>query len=221
MKHGRKLVGCALIMVAMMVAAAQAELVDRTIAVVNRHLITWSDLDEQMRFEALENARPLKDLGPTDRHEVFEHIVQYRILHDQMQGAPPAGDSEVDARIVELRAGWHVESDNAKWVLILSRYGITADELRVLVKNQIEILKFMEFRVRPMVRVTRQEVDNYYSLTLVPQVVAAGQTPEPVEEVTPKIRELLTEQKMNQEIEKWLQTLRAQSSVQVIWDAVR
>jgi hypothetical protein len=42
-----------------------------------------------------------------------------------------------------------------------------------------------------------------------------------VENVTPKIRELLTEQKMNQELEKWLATLRAQASVQVLWDGVR
>jgi hypothetical protein len=42
-----------------------------------------------------------------------------------------------------------------------------------------------------------------------------------MEEVTGKIRELLTEQRMNQEIEKWLATLRAQASVQVLWDGVR
>ncbi len=35
---------------------ASAEVVDRTIAVVNQHLVTWSDLDEQMRFEALERS---------------------------------------------------------------------------------------------------------------------------------------------------------------------
>jgi hypothetical protein len=64
-------------------------------------------------------------------------------------------------------------------------------------------------------------VDDYYNLTLVPLVVAKGQTPEAVEAVTPKIRELLTEQKMNQEMEKWLTTLRAQSSVEVMWDGVR
>ena len=64
-------------------------------------------------------------------------------------------------------------------------------------------------------------MEDYYSQTLAPQVKAQGQTPEPVEAVTPKIRELLAEQKMNQEMEKWLETLRAQSRVQVLWDGVR
>jgi peptidyl-prolyl cis-trans isomerase SurA len=221
MKSRRNLEWRLLCVLALLVAASQAEVVDRTIAVVNNHLVTWSDLDEQMRFEALENMRALKDLGEGDRRAAFEHLVQYRILRDQMQGTLPAQAYEVDARIAEMRAGWQMDKDDAKWAATLTRYGLSAVELRGMVTNQVEILKFMEFRVRPMVRVTRQEVDDYYSLTLVPQVVAKGQTPEPLEEVTGKIRELLAEQKMNQEIEKWLATLRAQASVQVLWDGVR
>jgi len=76
--------------------------VDRTIAVVNNHLLTWSDLDEQMRFEALENGHALNTLGESERRAAFEHLVQYRILRDQMQGTTPATDSDVEARIGEL-----------------------------------------------------------------------------------------------------------------------
>lgn len=221
MKSTRKFAWWVLLMMALLVAPSQAEVVDRMIAVVNSHLITWSDLDEQMRFEALENGHALKDLDEAQRHEAFEHLVQYRILRDQMQGTPPAQAYEVDSRIAEMRAGWQLEKDDAKWTTTLERYGLSASELRDLVSNQVEILKFMEFRVRPMVRVTRQEVDDYYSSTLVPQLAAKGQMPEPLEDVTPKIRELLIEQKMNLELEMWLATLRAQASVQVLWDEVR
>jgi peptidyl-prolyl cis-trans isomerase SurA len=201
--------------------AARAEVVDRTIAVVNDHVVTWSDLDEQMRFEALENGRALKELGEAERREAFEHLVQYRILRDQMQGTSPATASEVEARIDDVRAGWHIEKDDAQWAATLIRYGLSEVELHELATNQIEILKFMEFRVRPLVRVSRAEVDEYYASTLAPQVKAQGQTPEPVEAMTPKIRELLVEQKMNREMEKWLENLRTQSRVQILWDGVR
>jgi hypothetical protein len=79
----------------------------------------------------------------------------------------------------------------------------------------------MEFRVRPLVTVSRAEVEDYYNSTLTPQVIAQGQTPEALEALRPKIRELLVEQKMNQEMEKWLKTLRDQSRVQVLWEGVR
>jgi hypothetical protein len=207
----------------------QAEVVDRTIAVVNNHLVTWSDLDMQMRFEALENGRALKDLGEADRRAAFDHLVQYRILRDQMQGTIPANSSEVETRIGEVRAVWHMApsaasneiQNDAKWAATLQSYGLSQEELRELVANQIEILGFMEFRVRPLVRVSRKEVEEYYTSTLTPQVKAQGKSPEPVEQVTPKIRELLVEQKMNRELEKWLETLRTQSKVQVLWEGVQ
>ena len=168
--------------------AAGAEAVDRTIAVVNGHLVTWSDLDEQMRFEALENKRPLKELTAADRHTAFEHLVQDWILRDQMQGTLPATESDVDTRIAAIREIWglvpHMDDDNAKWAATLERYGLSPQELRELVANQLEILRFLEFRVRPLVGVSRQEVDDYYTDTLAPQVRARGETPEPEDQVS-------------------------------------
>ncbi len=220
MTRQRKLV-LLVVSLGLLAIVASAEVVDRIIAVVNHHLVTWSDLDEQMRFEALENVRALKDLGETERRDAFDHLVEYRILRDQMQGTAPAQPAEVDSRLAELRAAWHAENDEAKWAATLNRYGLSVAELRDLVTNQLEILDFIEFQVKPLVRVSRTEVEEYYSNTLAPKVMAAGQTPEPLERVTPKIRELLNEQKTNQEMEKWLQKLKAQSKVQILWDGVQ
>jgi peptidyl-prolyl cis-trans isomerase SurA len=205
----------------LLLTVAQAEIVDRAIAVVNDHLVTWSDLDEQMRFESLENGRALGDLSEADRRSAFDHLVQERILREQMQGMAPATDSAIEARMLEVRSGRQMEKDDARWNAILSQYGLSPAELRELVKDQMEVLEFVEFRVRPLVRVSRAEVEQYYTNTLVPAVRAQGQTPEPVEAVSSKIRELLVEQKMNQEMEKWLENLREQSRVQLLWDGVR
>ena len=101
-------------------------MVDRTIAVVNGHLVTWSDLDEQMRFEALENGRALKDLSEAERRAAFEHLVQR-----PDSARPDAGNGSGDGlrggcRIGELRAGWQLEKDDAKWAATLDRYGLSA-----------------------------------------------------------------------------------------------
>jgi hypothetical protein len=85
----------------------------------------------------------------------------------------------------------------------------------------MEILRFLEFRVRPLVRVSRQEVDDYYSTTLVPEVRARGETPEPEDQVSAMIRQTLEEQKMNGEMQKWIDTLRSQSRVQILWDVLQ
>jgi len=217
----RKFAWGVLFTVLLSLGAAQAEVVDRLIAVVNKHPVTWSDLDGQMRFEAFEERRALSALSAADRHAAFEHLVQACILRDQMQGTAPAREDEIDARIGELRAAWQMEKDDSGWRATMVRYGIGGAELRRLVAGQIETLKFIEFRVRPLVRVSREEVDQYYTQQLVPQVVAQGNKPEPEETLVHQIRELLAEQKMNQEIDKWLQSLRAQSSVQVLWSEAK
>ena len=212
----------ALLLVALSGGMARAQVVvDRSIAVVNDHLVTWSDLDEEMRFEALENRRALKDLTAADRHEAFDQLVQDWILRDQMQGMFPASEQDVESRIAQIRSAWQMENDAGRWEATLHSYGITAEELRKLTANQLEIRRFLEFRVRPLVRVTRSEVEDYYSHTLVPQVQAQGQTPEPEAQLRSRIRQLLTEQKMNQEMDKLLQTLRSQAQVEVLWDGVR
>jgi peptidyl-prolyl cis-trans isomerase SurA len=208
-------------LLALLAMTASAEVVDRIIAVVNGHLVTWSDLDEQMRFEALENVLPLEQLGEPQRRGAFEHLMQDRILRDQMQGTEPATVPEVNARISEVRAAWHLETDDAKWAATLGRYGLSAGELRGLAANQVEVWRFMEFRVRPLVRVSGAEVEDYYNNTLTPQVVAQGQTPEPLEQLRDKIRQLLSAQKTTGEMEKWLENLKAQSRVQILWDGVR
>lgn len=200
---------------------ARAEVVDRTIAVVNGHIITWSDLDEQMRFEALENQRPLRELTAEERRTAFDHLVQNWILRDQMQGMFPAADEDVEAHIAQLREAWHVQNDPAKWNSLVESYGLTAEALRKLVANQLETLRFLEFRVRPLVRVTRQEVEEYYRTTLTPQIEAKGETPEPVQKLAPKIRELLVQQKMNVELDKWLANLRSQAQVRLLWSGVQ
>ena len=199
---------------------ARAEIVDRTIAVVNGHLITWSDLDEQLRFEALENQRPLRELTAEERRNAFDHLVQNWILRDQMQGMFPAADEDVDARIAELRKAWHLEKDPAKWNLLVESYGLGAEELHRLTASQLEILRFLDFRVRPLVRITRQEVEEYYKTTLTPQLEAKGEPPEPVQKLAPQIRELLVQQKMNQELDKWLANLRSQAQVRLLWSGV-
>jgi len=214
--------GCLLAwLLALLSMTASAEVVDRIVAVVNGHLVTWSDLDEQMRFEALENVRPLEQLVEVQRRGAFEHLVQDRILRDQMEGTEPATASEVNARIAEVRVLWHQEKDDTKWTATLGRYGLSAGELRELAANQVEVWRFMEFRVRPLVRVSGEEVEDYYNKTLTPQVVAQGQTPEPLEQLRDKIRQLLAAQKTTGEMEKWLENLKAQSKVQILWDGVR
>lgn len=222
MKNMFRQFACAvLLMLPLLSLPASAAVVDRVIAVVNKQAVTWSDLDEQMRFEALQNRRALASLTAADRHAAFEHLLDVRLLREQMQAFTPVTAEETAVRVAEIRAAWQMEKDDTAWSTVLERYGLSTGRLNGLVASQLQVLQFVEFRVRPMVRVSRDEVEEYYTQRLLPQLIAQGAKPEPVETVTGQIRRLLAEKKLNDEMDKWLSSLRAQSPVQVLWDAVK
>jgi len=71
----------------------------------------------------------------------------------------------------------------------------------------------VDARLRPNVVIDSRSIESYYNQELLPQLSQAGSAKVPLAEVTPKIKELLTQQKMNQMLVAWLQDLRSGSQI--------
>jgi hypothetical protein len=95
----------------------------------------------------------------------------------------------------------------------LARYGFTEEELRPRVVRQIELMRLVDSRLRPTVQIDSKSIESYYNQELLPQLRQSGGKEVPLAEVTPRIKELLTQQKMNQLLTAWLQSLRAGSEI--------
>ena len=86
-------------------------------------------------------------------------------------------------------------------------------ELEHRVTQQLNLSRFVDARLRPAIQIDPQSIEIYYKETLVPQVRKSGSQPAPLAEVTPEIKEVLTQKKMNDLLTAWLQTLRAESQI--------
>ena len=71
-------------------------------------------------------------------------------------------------------------------------------------------MRFVDARLRPSIQVEPDEIAAYYRSHL---SSSAGGQPISLQEATPKIRELLTQEKMNQELNSWLESLRSQAEI--------
>jgi hypothetical protein len=80
----------------------------------------------------------------------------------------------------------------------------------------LKVVHFLDIRLRPTVRVERDEVSDYYSNKLVPQLKAAGATAEPIEKVKDKIEEVLLQQKMTEVFDAWVANLRSQGTIRIL-----
>jgi len=75
------------------------------------------------------------------------------------------------------------------------------------------LMGLVDSRLRPNVVIDSKSIESYYNQELLPQLRQSGAEQVPLAEVTPKIKELLTQQKMNQMLVAWLQDLRSESRI--------
>src|SRR5713226_1880603 len=61
----------------------QAQVVDRMVAVVNKHVILESELDQATRVEFLLQAKPIQSLTQVDRSAVLERLIDRSLLVQQ------------------------------------------------------------------------------------------------------------------------------------------
>jgi peptidyl-prolyl cis-trans isomerase SurA len=197
-------------------APLQAEVVDRIIATVNGHVILQSDWDEALCYEALLSNRPLSQFTDDDRRAVLDRLIDQELLRGQMKSADfrHATDAEVAARVAEGRQQSKASSPEA-WQSLLAQYHLTEKDVFEHVRQQIDVMRLVDARLRPAVQIDSKSIEAYYRDQFVPRLKQSGASDVPLAEVSSKIRELLTEQKVSEMLVSWLQTLRSEGQVRV------
>ncbi len=76
-------------------------------------------------------------------------------------------------------------------------------------------MRLVDARLRPAVQIDSKTIEAYYREKFVPQLKPAAAGQNPPAEVAAKIRELLTEEKVNELMVSWLQSLRSESKVSI------
>jgi hypothetical protein len=196
---------------------AAAEVIDRIIATVNGHIILQSDWDEALCYEALLSNRTLPQFNEDDRRAALDRLIDRELLREQMKSAdfPHATDDEVAARIAEARKLYPQGASAEGWQAILARYQLSEKDLFAHIRQQIEMMRLVDARLRPAVEIDSKSVEAYYRDQFVPKLKQAGATDVPLTEVSSKIRELLIQQKVSELLVSWLQTLRSEGQVRI------
>jgi hypothetical protein len=206
---------CTILLLAIASPAWAGDVLDRIVATVNNHIILQSEWQDAVRYEAFVGGRVLDQLQPGDRKVALDRLIDQELLREQMRssGFPHASGEEVEKRIQEIRRQYHGAETEAGWQAALARYGLRDNELRKRVALQVDLMGLVDARLRPNVIIDAKTIESYYNQELLPQLRQSGAQQVPLAEVTPKIKELLTQQKMNQMLLAWLQDLRSGSRI--------
>ncbi len=195
--------------------ARAGDVLDRIVATVNGHIILQSDWDDALRCQAFEDGRPLDQLPPTEHKAALNRLIDQELLREQMHSSDfqHASDQEIAQRIQEIRRQYPEGATEQSWQALLSRSGLAEGELKQHVSSQLDLMRLVDARLRPNVNIDSKSIESYYNQQLLPQLRQSGEKEIPLAEVTPKIKELLTQQQMNQLLVAWLQNLRSGSEI--------
>ena len=215
-----KILGFALALVLLFVPLASAgESVDRIVATVNDDPVLASDVDDAVRVEALMQGRAAAEIPLADYRAAMDRLVDRTLIRQQMTSGYIPPIQQVNSRMAQVRAAFPAAKSDAAWQDVLAAYGIQEQQLQKSVEEQVQLMQFVDARLRPMVRVSRAEVEGYYKEKLLPELSRKGAAAEPLANVQSEIYELLLQEKIDAQLNAWLASLREQGNVHILHPA--
>jgi hypothetical protein len=197
--------------------AMAGEVIDRIVATVNGRIILQSDMDEALGYEALLNGRNLSQFTEDDRRSVLDRLIDQELLREQLKSADfrHATEAEAANRVSDARKQYAEAATEAGWQSVLDRYRLREKDLLSHVLQQLDLMRLVDARLRPVVQIDSKTIEAYYREKFVPQLQQSGSSEVPLADVSARIRELLTEQKVSELLVSWLQTLRSEGDVRI------
>ncbi|HVP42066.1 MAG TPA: SurA N-terminal domain-containing protein [Terriglobales bacterium] len=196
--------------------AAAGEMVDRIVARVNRRVILESEVEDSLRYQAMAAGRDPARFSAEERKRAIDQLVDQALIEAQIDRATlvRASKEDVERQIATMRRQIPGASDDQGWRALLARYGLTENDIAQLVAEQLNIIRYVDARFRPNIHIDQRSIENYYLEQLIPQLHRDGAHEVPLGEVSGKIEEILVEQRINDLMTLWLQSLRGQEEVQ-------
>jgi hypothetical protein len=202
--------------------ASSAITLDRIVAVVNRQPILFSDIEDEFSLSVLDPSRiGENDLTPQQALQrlISRVLIQQQILQSDIQAAQPTPE-EVAARLKDIRnqlpacVRSNCSSDDG-WKTFLATHNLTPERVEAYLHNRLEVLRFIEMRFRQGIRIAPEDVEAYYREKLLP-FYPSGQAPPPLDQVAPRIEEILLQQQVNLLFDEWLDNLQKQGEIEVL-----
>ena len=196
-------------------ASRAQEVVDKMVATINgSELITYTDLLWQL---ALQPDAPLENPRPEDLQRALSRLIDQRLIAQEGGRLPTIAPKEEDVRAAQNELIKRFPTP-AAFQQRMARVGLTAEQFYEIVRQRVEIERYLDFRFRSFVVVTQQEIADYYRDTYVPRLrrQSPGRVPPTLEEASKQIEQTLTEDKIESDTDAFLEDARARAEIVIL-----
>jgi len=199
--------------------AASSRTIDRVVASVDGTAITQSDVETEYRTEVFLEEGRVPSILPDAKvlSKILERVIDQKLLmgeaaaeHADLASSQP----RAERTLADLRNQF--PSEEAFHVALRS-LGLNEVDLLARIEEQELILRIVDQKLRPLISVGHDEIEAYYRTSFLPEWSKKSKenTP-PLADVEAQIQEILTQRKIDQQLEVWLKELRAAHHVREI-----
>jgi len=144
-----------------------AEVVDRIVAVVNDDIILLSEFDESFKPYADRIMAPGYSLDEKRRRlfnarkEILNQLIDQKLTDQQIkQSNITVRNDEIDGAIERLKEANFFTDEEL--IEMLGAEGLTLEDYRKRIKNQILQAKLVNFEIKSKIVITKEDIESYY-----------------------------------------------------------
>ncbi|HYO78258.1 MAG TPA: hypothetical protein VE010_17490 [Thermoanaerobaculia bacterium] len=190
---------------------ASAVTVDRIAAVIDRQVLTVSEITQLVTIRFFPRTSQSED---DHRRDVLDALIAQALRFRDVErfGAQDIPRDTIEARLLEIQRRFASEEEfNAA----AARAELTLDEVRALVKRQLQVEAYIQERFAPLVFISNEDVAEYYRGPWTAQRRERGLAVPPLETVREEVRTAVRASRLQEEIGNWTGQLRARANVDV------
>ena len=197
------------------------EVVDKTVATVSdgvrTELITYSDLLWQL---ALQPGAPLAPPTSEDLNRILQLLINQRLFALEARRLPRAepDEAEVKAEIERVLARFPSTAEFERRLRLVGFDSVTDDNFQEMMEQRVAIEKYLDFRFRAFVVITPEDEQQYYRQVYTPDFRRRnpGLLLPPLDEVRAQINQMLVEQRVAREIERFLDDAERRAEIVIL-----
>lgn len=176
----------------------QGTAVDGIAARIGNDVLTDSEVNELADYQKLVEGRA------QDRSKIMGELVDQWIVEADAVATKFPHPTAADVS-QEFQALLKQFPSRDQFQARLAQIGLTQDEVRQVLERQLYYVRFLDYKFHAASQVTAAEISSYYEQDFLPQLHRQGLSVPPLSQVEAQIRQLLTQEQINEKAAQWLE----------------
>jgi hypothetical protein len=183
--------------------------IDGIAARIEDDIITQSEVRELAAFQQLVDGRS------KSREEIIRELADQWVVRQEAAATSYREPTEEEVNLAYQQLAKQFSSP-AEFQNRLEAAGLSEAAARRILKRQLYLSRFLDYRFRPAAQVDQKQIEAFYADEFVPQLKERGATIPPLEDVEDTIREVLVQRAINERAMKWLDDTRERLKIDVL-----